>query len=834
MSSAEHIARTGPNDAVRYAPLAWTVPFPRHGWLMDCGALGLILLVILFYFRNGILDGQVYFEPDTTSFYYPVMSLVHGALNQFSIPLWTPYIYGGFPLFADGEAGMLYPPNLLLMWLLPMPQVFLWGRVLRFFMAGAFMYAYLRSLSVSRTGALIASLVFVLGSFMVTQLHHTNVVSSAIWLPAILFFVEMSLKAKGIRRALYLLLGGVSLGLQNLGIHIQPVLLTLAVFSLYVPYRILTIETMAPRAKLKSLASTLLIVPAVGLGLAAIQLLPLYELGTFSFRGEGVSYSFATAYSLPLQNIVTLIWPYFFDRPDGSTWSLWVEWETTIYVGIVPFLLAVIAAIWARNRVTLFFGLIAILSLLLAFGDYSPLKAYSLVWQIPGFSSLRAPARFSYLFVFAMAVLAAYGWDWLVAAMKEGRAERGWKSGNLSHGVFRLTGASIILSAILLGTVLLLRNAVLGDKNLVVKFIQENYLVLRHQNPGLSGENIYNALLATSELTNAKTLQPIIILAFLAIILVVWWRFSSQAPLWRTLLVVLIAADLLLFATRFHPTVTWDGLAAPSGPARFLMESNGLHRVYNRHNGMRSEPNRLLPFKVAAVGGYSSLEAERTKGLLRAIDKGNSKLLDLWNVRFIIGKAGQSPLKPSSRVVYQEGDVVIYENDALLPRAFIANSFVVADSPAAALASLEGDDFTPQSAVILEEQPVATAKGPAPSGYSVANASLGAPAASSARITEYRRETVRLRADVARESFLVLSDSFYPGWTAYVDGRETKIYRANYLFRAIQVPPGSHSVEFVYRPLAFEIGKAISTATAALVLLACIALVARTRKRYPV
>ena len=95
-------------------------------------------------------------------------------------------------------------------------------------------------------------------------------------------------------------------------------------------------------------------IPAIAFGIAAVQVFPLAELGLFSFRGTGVTYQFATSYSMPLQNLVNLVFPYFFRYTNRFYWSLWSEWETTIYVGVAPLALAAVAVIFVRNRLVLF------------------------------------------------------------------------------------------------------------------------------------------------------------------------------------------------------------------------------------------------------------------------------------------------------------------------------------------------------------------------------------------------------------------------------------------------------------------------------------------------
>ena len=77
-------------------------------------------------------------------------------------------------------------------------------------------------------------------------------------------------------------------------------------------------------------------------------------------------------------------------------------------------------------------------------------------------------------------------------------------------------------------------------------------------------------------------------------------------------------------------------------------------------------------------------------------------------------------------------------------------------------------------------------------------------------ITRYEPERVELAVQADRPGYLVLTDSWYPGWNAAVDGRATPILRADVLFRAIQIEPGNHTVVFEYQPQSFVLGATIS------------------------
>jgi len=86
---------------------------------------------------------------------------------------------------------------------------------------------------------------------------------------------------------------------------------------------------------------------------------------------------------------------------------------------------------------------------------------------------------------------------------------------------------------------------------------------------------------------------------------------------------------------------------------------------------------------------------------------------------------------------------------------------------------------------------------------------------------------LRLRVNSAENSFLVLSDTYFPGWKAYVDSKREKIYQANYAFRAIPLTAGRHEVEFVYDPLSFKLGTAVTL----LGITGCIGIIWVTKRR---
>ena len=148
--------------------------------------------------------------------------------------------------------------------------------------------------------------------------------------------------------------------------------------------------------------------------------------------------------------------------------------------------------------------------------------------------------------------------------------------------------------------------------------------------------------------------------------------------------------------------------------------------------------------------------------------------------------------------VYRDPSDAVYENENALPRAYAVHAVKKVAGEDAALAALQAPGFVPGAGVVLEDP-----EAPQPTGHGP----------SSVTIERYAPMQVDLRARMAGDGYVVLNDTYYPGWQASVDGRPARVYQANYLFRAVYVPGGEHRISFSYRPRLLWLGAGISLAT---------------------
>jgi len=147
------------------------------------------------------------------------------------------------------------------------------------------------------------------------------------------------------------------------------------------------------------------------------------------------------------------------------------------------------------------------------------------------------------------------------------------------------------------------------------------------------------------------------------------------------------------------------------------------------------------------------------------------------------------------------GDVKVYENKDVLDRAFVVHAAQVVADDREALVALMDPGFDPRVKVVLQES--FTSLGPPQLGSDMVQPGL-------ARVQSYEAERVEIQTHLDSPGFLVLSDTWYPGWEAVVDGEEQAILRANLNFRAVQLDAGSHTVEFRFAPGSVRVGAGIS------------------------
>jgi O-antigen/teichoic acid export membrane protein len=309
---------------------------------------------------------------------YVWKKFIRESLAAGEIPLWNPYILSGQPFLANGQHSALYPFSLLF-YILPLSKAYGWFTVSQLWLAGLFMYLFVRTLRANRLGALIAGLTYSLSTFFIVSVVFTMIIAAAIWLPLILAMIEIIIRKQeqkgpvGYSPIPFVVAGALALGCQTLAGHVEITYYTLLVGGFYALVRLLILwhRQATPRFAVR-LAGWLLTMVLLGIGLGSVQLIPMYEVVSQNFRESSVTLAQVRDWALPTRRIISFLIPDFFGSPAHhgyfdlvtrqwqplgrnaygeinplcpycAGWDIKTSVEAGAYLGILPLALAALA-----------------------------------------------------------------------------------------------------------------------------------------------------------------------------------------------------------------------------------------------------------------------------------------------------------------------------------------------------------------------------------------------------------------------------------------------------------------------------------------------------------
>ena len=760
----------------------------------DGPAVACLLALAVLYFLPVLLKGdrQVLSNAgnDVWGAYYYWRHFGFDGLRRGEVPLWNPYSFSGLPFVAGMESAIFYPPNILHLAFGTAFSINL-SMALHCFLAGLYTYLFARYLEMGRAGSLFAAIVFGYGATCVLRIYAGHLVglSALIWLPLLFMSAEAFLRKGEIR---YALSGGIVFSLQFLAGQPQYLFYSAIAVSFY--FFVNLLMRRALREAPYFLAGFCLLV-LTGVSLSAIQFLPALELARYSVR-DALSYAWVSSFSLPPENLITLLVPDFFgDHLTVPYWGKNFLWEMSIYLGVIPLILAATAMVFDRSRPVLIFSSIAALSLVMALGEYTPLLGFVYAY-VPGFNLFRGPSKFGFVFSFACSMLAGYGFK-KFAALTE---ERDPRLRYLSYGLF----AAALLSALL---------AILGPEAWAP-------LVRSYRRAGdyFDPIDVTEGFLRASLSAVSKNLFKVsaILLLFGGLSLGVVRLRMLSTKLFLVALSILTALDLWSFGSRYLVTFSPDILSMDGELKAFLKNDKEPFRIATQTHVLL---NVGFLEGIKNVGGYDQLTLKNynefinfSQGLplddpnfVMTIDRA-SPLLALLNVRYYVFDRGVSVRLPGLHPAFQNSRYKVYRDAKALSRSFVVHEARVVEGREAALEALAQPTFDPRAVALVDEPVEGLPAHPAPAESPAPDWIEDSP------------NKVRLEADLKEAGLLVLGDVYYPGWKAFVDGREARIYRVNYVVRGVFLPKGQHVVEFRYDPLSFKIGAAVSLTSLMIVL----------------
>lgn len=741
----------------------WRVPWP-------------VVLAPLLIFWDAVVGLRLLAPGDGFQQYIPWYLLARRAWTSGHLPTWNPFAYGGSPHLATNQPAVFYLPSLSFLALPPVlaNNLFI---VANFMIAGLGAWALARHVTRNNAGALIAGLSFGLSGFMFARVGHQSLQATAALLPWVILGFERLRERRSPGRFIG---ASAPIALSVLAGHSQILFTNVLALGIYAVV-VGLLELRKSKGAPVLLAGAALL---AGLAFAAVQLLPTIRILGDTSRVQ-ITFSEAMTYSFPKSHAILLVFPYLFGNhfptgtyaaPYGGEWNLT---EMTGYPGVGALVLAAAGlAVLRKDRRLVALTASGAFTALLALGPATPLS--SLFYRLPVYGQFRSWARYIVVFDLAVAMLAACGMAQLTNPERR-RSSLRWSAG---------AAASILLLAVVA--------------------------------PKLKTINPYLPL-------EGATLPSLIVPASAAVLVVVGAfllvRTHRQAFAWFLLAVVGI--DLYLSFGGFYEwkygSRTTEDLATVQTQRPFSWgtlrdESGGLDRyvfVGGDVGPIRGEfvhatdergylsvngNNPLAPDDFLEAVGMTPWGAVFSTEELWGRE---SDILDLLRVTTVLVDPKSSRGGPDSGSLLTNGTavdggrLVRYDYAPRLPQAFLVGAAIQATREEA-LAALKGSEtFSPGEAALIEGACASCTKGPPGTAGVVKRVDWGI-------------NSVRAVVDADRAAMLVLSQSWFPGWHAWVDGKPAPVLRVEGLVQGIPVPPGRHRVDMRYRAPGLKLGFFVS------------------------
>lgn len=686
--------------------------------------------------------------PDIVDQIYPWRHFSVDSWKKGEVAFWNPNNFAGTPHLANFQSAVFSPVNIVL-FLAPFLQGWTILIILQPFLAAVGMFLLLRSFDRSQVASLLGGVAFSFCGFIVVWMAYGTLAMAISFLPLILYLLK---RFSDERKHIFGLCASLLLMLSFFSGHFQT--------SLYLVLYTLAFVIFLERKNIFS-KKTLHLLGFIVLGVifSLIQILPTIQFYLLSVRSD----SFIAGGGVPFGHLVTLVAPDFFGNPvTRNDWvGSYAEWA--LFVGIVPLFLAFLSLLKIKNQPAVRFGwIMAVIVLVLAIS--SPLQELIGSLHLPVISTSN-PSRIVVLLSFSLAFLSGFGMDILVSILRSNKIKP------------LLIPVLIVLFMLAVVWIFLLKKPFPAEyTNLAMK----------------------NFALPT----------VIFFATVCAVFLSYFFRKNKKVFIVLPLVLLFLTVfDSLRFGMKWMPVDPQDKVFVDLPVVKAMQEKIGNGRMFGnlgaQINTYYNVPGiegydplyvgRYGEFIAASADGRS-LEAERSVVKIPRENKYIDRVIDLLGVTLIfhpIADTNQAWAYPvwsdlkRFEEVYKDQNFQLFSNNNVIKRGTLYFDYEVIPDDVNILERFYADDFDYRKKLILEEKPTII---PAQGG--------------SGTVDFVRDDPMYLAFNVNTDSqaLFFLSDNFYPGWKAKVNGKEAKIYRANYTFRAVEVPKGKSSVEFYYIP----------------------------------
>ncbi len=768
----------------------------------DILAVLAFLGLLVFFYPGLFLVTSAPLIGDSLEQHYPWAFQLAQSLKELRLPFWTPLIQCGFPLVAESQVGAFYLPNLILLGLLPFHVAYSFMNVFHWFIAGWGTYAYAKQIKLGVMASFVAALIFVFGGAYGGAYYNMTSLKTICWFPVALYLLERYLDR---RQVSLLCLMAVVISQSLVAGYLQMAVLTWMIFGAYAILRIFILSEKPMSFNLKLWSVVPLSLTAFGALLLALpQIYLTFKLALLSNRAgleEGYAYlgsmSPLVLASLTLPKLSLLL-------RGNNLYSGAFGLFLVLFVMSSPDL--------KKDKTFRLWASITILAILLALGRWSPL--YVALIKITKFYSFRFPAKFIGFICFGVAMMSAIGFQ----ALWQGSGSRlAIKKALRSYLAIVAFCSGLMVAGNLLMTAWKDFAIKLGEF-FVMQFVYgkpghphslESYLAVVKSYP----DTIRNYI----SLSDPANLWMFGISCFCVVLVLALLRKNACT---RSLLGVavffltvdLYAASFLDIQLDLAPYAKIQGASSIQKIVGGERSAGDLGRIYGFRTAEKPlplAPSQNMLFGLSDIGAYSPLVLKRYNesiGLLGNVNDSNFQrfpttkyvlerlaLLGFLNVSHIISTnpIEHADLQQIGSPEQQSG--YLYRNMGIHHPAYFISNVQSFESWNELLQLLMAPQFNPRETLLIEKSELRKIR--------LTDQHLELAPQSSVKLLKQNQGQESWLVETSQPGFLVIPETFYPGWIATANGRPTPILKGDGLFRAIWLDsPGTYKIQFSYNP----------------------------------
>lgn len=772
-----------------------------------------LLIGILILFGPTIVFRKAFFWGLPILQFVPWWVQAKAALLEGTLPLWNPNVGMGAPLLANYQLGFFYPPN----WFFIISGLLAGSKGIAWLQAGLVCFHLLwtgmgmlflaRELKLNILGQIIASLAFTFSGFIIARAWFLTINFAVAWLPWQVFFgYKLAVRLRSViqekKSLTAILISYPFLGLvfctvlQLFSGHAQISWYT-AIFNFFwiifwatadvpaagVISRFETNNNRGRKLRMGAVAASLFLLSlSISAGLAAIQLFPTAEYLGLTPRASEVSYELAMTYSFWPWRFLGLIAPNLFGNPAyGNYWGYANFWEDAIYIGLIPFFLALrsVAGLWKSSGYAMLTKLLigtCLLAFILALGKNLPV--FPLLYRyVPTFDMFNGPTRWSILAVFSLSLMAGIGSQAWVRPTGRGLY---WTRLGTAGAFAVMLGAGIAW--------IVLRESASMDR------LQTMVFALALAGFWAIGGGFLSLTAPTGVLGQGYHHWYLPVVGWILLDLLVAGRGLNPT------------ANLDLFDENLVPPPIHSGRVYLPAEDEYAIKFDHYFQFENFHAVDDWLPIRetylpnlaILNHFTPLVNNFDPLLLDRLVTWSDTIDElpaeDAAAFLNLSNVFAVVNKddttssgARVNTIEPGQDIRWFSCAKSIPDRDRIL-------------------AAMKAQPDLLDTVIYLEQS----------SPGNEGNCPPDSKAELDSQLMHSQSRLIRVTSSAP--GWLMVSQSWYPGWQARIDGYDAQILRADYIFQAVEVPAGEHLIEVYYSPASLKLGMFVTILSAGLVI----------------